>query len=104
MAAPSLDAAPSAWADTAGSALAVHVRLALDTCHFRQQAGDRKYGCGFRNTQQLLYSVAAHAANCPPHLRARRQRTKNDDTATCLYAMPKIIDLELCLEKAWREG
>ncbi|XP_070691376.1 zinc finger-containing ubiquitin peptidase 1 isoform X2 [Pempheris klunzingeri] len=67
----------------------VHVWLSADTDHYCSSAGDRGWGCGYRNFQMLLSSL--HRIDTyAPHLQEK--------------AMPNIPQVQKMIEEAWKEG
>ncbi|XP_042345688.1 zinc finger-containing ubiquitin peptidase 1 [Plectropomus leopardus] len=67
----------------------VHVWLSADTDHYCSSAGDKGWGCGYRNFQMLLsalHRIDAYA----PFLQEK--------------AVPSIPRLQSLIEEAWKEG
>ncbi|XP_045901587.1 zinc finger-containing ubiquitin peptidase 1 isoform X1 [Micropterus dolomieu] len=67
----------------------VHVWLSADTDHFCSSAGDKGWGCGYRNFQMLLSSLH-----------------RIDTYALILQdkAVPSIPQVQIMIEAAWKEG
>uniref|UniRef100_A0AAY5F1G5 Zinc finger-containing ubiquitin peptidase 1 n=1 Tax=Electrophorus electricus TaxID=8005 RepID=A0AAY5F1G5_ELEEL len=63
-----------------------HVWLCADTDHYSTSAGDRGWGCGYRNFQMLLSSL---------------QRM---DLTSHLGSIPSIPQVQALIEAAWAEG
>ncbi|XP_034553994.1 zinc finger-containing ubiquitin peptidase 1 [Notolabrus celidotus] len=67
----------------------IHVWLSADTDHFCSSAGDKGWGCGYRNLQMILSSlhgVDTYAAVLPER------------------SVPSIPRLQRMIEEAWKEG
>ncbi|XP_029959389.1 zinc finger-containing ubiquitin peptidase 1 isoform X2 [Salarias fasciatus] len=67
----------------------VRVWLSVDTDHYSSSAGDRGWGCGYRNFQMLLsalHRTEAYASVLPEKL------------------VPSIPRLQRMIEEAWKEG
>ncbi|KAG7235503.1 hypothetical protein INR49_002639 [Caranx melampygus] len=66
-----------------------HVWLSADTDHYCSSAGDKGWGCGYRNFQMLLSSLL-----------------QTDTYLTCLQdkAVPSIPRVQGLIEEAWRAG
>uniref|UniRef100_UPI0037E87BA8 zinc finger-containing ubiquitin peptidase 1 n=1 Tax=Semicossyphus pulcher TaxID=241346 RepID=UPI0037E87BA8 len=67
----------------------VHVWLSADTDHFCSSAGDKGWGCGYRNFQMILSSLHRIDAYAP----ILPERT-----------VPSIPRVQRMIEEAWREG
>ncbi|XP_047453706.1 zinc finger-containing ubiquitin peptidase 1 [Mugil cephalus] len=67
----------------------VHVWLSADTDHFCSSAGDKGWGCGYRNFQMLLSSLHRLDAYSP---------LLQENT------IPSIPQVQSMVEKAWKEG
>ncbi|XP_037310146.2 zinc finger-containing ubiquitin peptidase 1 [Pungitius pungitius] len=67
----------------------VHVWLSAATDHYCSSAGDRGWGCGYRNLQMLLSSLHAIEAYAP---------------LIQENAAPSIPRVQSMIEEAWREG
>ncbi|KAM6994306.1 zinc finger-containing ubiquitin peptidase 1 [Tautogolabrus adspersus] len=67
----------------------VHVWLSADTDHFCSSAGDKGWGCGYRNFQMMLSSLHRMDTYTP---------TMQDRT------IPSIPQVQRMIEEAWREG
>ncbi|XP_073341981.1 zinc finger-containing ubiquitin peptidase 1 isoform X2 [Pagrus major] len=67
----------------------VHVWLSADTDHYCSSAGDKGWGCGYRNIQMLLSSLH-----------------RTDTYAPILQekAVPNITQMQSMIEGAWKEG
>ncbi|XP_065814311.1 zinc finger-containing ubiquitin peptidase 1 [Labrus bergylta] len=67
----------------------VHVWLSADTDHFCSSAGDKGWGCGYRNLQMMLSSLHRIDTYTP----IMQDRT-----------IPSIPRVQRMIEEAWREG
>ncbi|KAF1387517.1 hypothetical protein PFLUV_G00079780 [Perca fluviatilis] len=67
----------------------VHVWLSADTDHYCSSAGDKGWGCGYRNLQMLLSSL--HTIDAFAALLQEK-------------AVPSIPRLQRMIEDAWKEG
>ncbi|KAI3360685.1 hypothetical protein L3Q82_002555 [Scortum barcoo] len=67
----------------------VHVWLSADTDHYCSSAGDKGWGCGYRNFQMLLSSLH-RIETYAPFLQEK--------------AMPSIPQVQSMIEEAWKEG
>ncbi|XP_056290302.1 zinc finger-containing ubiquitin peptidase 1 [Pseudoliparis swirei] len=67
----------------------VHVWLSADADHYCSSAGDRGWGCGYRNLQMLLSSLLATEAYAPLLQEG---------------AVPSIPRVQSMIEEAWRAG
>ncbi|KAM9352863.1 LOW QUALITY PROTEIN: zinc finger-containing ubiquitin peptidase 1 [Symphorus nematophorus] len=67
----------------------VHVWLSADTDHYCSSAGDKGWGCGYRNFQMLL-SCLHRIDTYAPVIQER--------------AMPSIPQVQRMIEGAWKEG
>uniref|UniRef100_A0A3B5KRP6 Zinc finger-containing ubiquitin peptidase 1 n=1 Tax=Xiphophorus couchianus TaxID=32473 RepID=A0A3B5KRP6_9TELE len=62
----------------------VHVWLAVDTDHYSSSAGDKGWGCGYRNFQMLLSSLH-----------------RIDAYSSTIPSIPRV---QRMIEEAWKEG
>ncbi|KAM8734682.1 zinc finger-containing ubiquitin peptidase 1 isoform 2-T3 [Acanthopagrus schlegelii] len=67
----------------------VHVWLSADTDHYCSSAGDKGWGCGYRNLQMLLSSL---------------RRTDTYAPIIPEKAVPNITQMQSMIEGAWKEG
>ncbi|XP_075952683.1 zinc finger-containing ubiquitin peptidase 1 isoform X1 [Anarhichas minor] len=67
----------------------VHVWLSADTDHYCSSAGDKSWGCGYRNLQMLLSSLHTTDAYAP----LLQEK-----------AVPSIPRVQSMIEEAWRAG
>ncbi|XP_026868314.2 zinc finger-containing ubiquitin peptidase 1 isoform X1 [Electrophorus electricus] len=68
-----------------------HVWLCADTDHYSTSAGDRGWGCGYRNFQMLLSSL-------------QRMEQYNTALNTLRGSIPSIPQVQALIEAAWAEG
>ncbi|XP_062278222.1 zinc finger-containing ubiquitin peptidase 1 [Scomber scombrus] len=67
----------------------VHVWLSTDTDHFSSSAGDKGWGCGYRNLQMLLSSL---------------HRIETYDPFLQEKEVPSIPQVQCMIEEAWKRG
>lgn len=91
----------------------VHVWLSADADHFCSSAGDRGWGCGYRNLQMLLSALhrletfgSVLQGRRPPSwaLWCRCEVLNQSGRCPPGGTVPSIPQLQRMIEGAWREG